>query len=103
MKPGLYTVEAWNNKDAILIGDDGEFLCLTKSDLPTIFGGQLFVGEKIEIFVATVIQPFEKKNLDERARASRTAEITTQQQSQKQRDFVAAENERRMRYGVKPL
>lgn len=103
MKPGLYTVESWNNKDAVLIGSDGEFLCLTKSDFPSIFGGQLFVGEKIEIFVMTVIQPLEKKSLDERARASRVAEVATQQQSQKLRDFVAAENERRMRYGVKPL
>jgi len=103
MKPGVYTVESWNNKDAVLISEDGEFLPLTKGDLPKEFGGQLFVGEKIEIVVMTVIQPLDRKDLDERCRAARDREITYQNMSQKQRDFIAAENERRMRYGVKPL
>jgi hypothetical protein len=101
VRPGLYTVESWNNKDAVLISDDGEFLSITKSDLPKEFGGQLFVGEKIEA-VVTFRAPG-GINLDERCRVARKAEIDKQHMTQKQRDFVAAENERRMRYGAKPL
>jgi hypothetical protein len=102
MKPGLYTVESWNNKDAILISESGEFLSLTKIDLPAEFGGELFVGEKVEIVQVTVIRPV-AGTLDDRRRSARVAEISKQHLTQKQRDFVAAENERRMRYGVKPL
>lgn len=101
MKPGVYTVESWNNKDAVLIGEGGEFLYLTKTDFPKEFGGQLFVGEKVE--VVTIVRPVNGTTLDERSRAAREAEIVKQQQSQNQRDFIYAENERRRRYGVKPL
>jgi hypothetical protein len=104
MKPGIYTVQSWNNKDAVLIGDDdGEFLTLTKAELPKIFEGWMFVGEKIEVIQTVTIQPVGSKNLDERARATREKEIADQKRSQAQKDFIAAENERRMRYGVKPI
>ena len=76
MKPGLYTVEYWNNKDAVLISEDGEFLSITKNDLPKEFGGQLFVGEKVE--AAIVLRAPNVTTLDERARASRNTEISKQ-------------------------
>lgn len=101
MKPGSYTVQSWNNKDAVLIGDDGEFLPLTKNELPKEFGGQLFVGEKVEIVLVLRLQG--GISLDERYRSSRVGEITRQNMSRKQRDFIEAENERRRLYGVKPL
>ena len=101
MKPGLYTVESWNNKDAVLISEDGEFLSITKNDLPKEFGGQLFVGEKVE--AAIVLRAPNGTTLDERARASRNTEISKQTLTQRQRDLVDAENWRRMHYGAKPL
>ena len=101
MKPGLYTVESWNNKDAVLINEEGEFLNITKNDLPKEFGGQLFLGEKIE--AAVVLRAPNGTTLDERARSSRNAEISKQKLTQKQRDLVDAENWRRMHYGVRPL
>jgi hypothetical protein len=101
--PGLYTVETWNGKDATLISEEGELLTLTRNDLPREFGGQLFVGEKVEIFHVVTIRPKGGLDLDGRGRAARAAEIIKQNMSQKQRDFIAAENERRTRYGAKPL
>jgi hypothetical protein len=102
VKPGLYTVESWNNKDAVLIREDGEFLSLTKNELPKEFGGELFVGEKVDIVQITTIRPA-AGTLDDRCRTARAAEVSKQHMSQKLKDFIAAENERRMRYGVKPL
>ena len=103
MRPGVYTVQSWNNKDAVLISETGEFMYLTKSDLPKEFSGELFVGEQIAVVQTTSIVPLGGTSLDERCRSMRNAEICKQQASQRHRDFIAAENERRRKYGVKPL
>lgn len=105
MKFGIYTVETWNNKDATLVSEDGDFLTLTKSDLPKQFGGELIIGEKILVkeVVITTFEPLAGSTLDDRCRAMRESELVKQKMSQQQRDFIASENERRRRYGVKPL
>lgn len=98
MKPGLYTVASWNNKDATLVGEDCEFLVLTKNELPKEFGGELFVGEKVEIVQITTIRPA-AGTLDERQRSARATEVL----SQRRRDLISLENQRRKLYGAKPL
>lgn len=102
MKPGLYIVESWNNKDAILIREDGEFLSLTKNDLPEEFNGQLFLGETVEIAQVTLLR-LSNTSLDERARSARIAEQKWQSMSDSMRHLVEAERQRRKLYGVKSL
>jgi len=102
VKPGLYIVESWNNKDAILIREDGEFLSLTKNDLPEEFNGQLFLGETVEIAQVTLLR-LSNTSLDERARSARIAEQKWQSMSDSMRHLVEAERQRRKLYGVKSL
>jgi hypothetical protein len=102
VKPGLYIVESWNNKDAILIREDGEFLSLTKNDLPEEFNGQLFLGETVEIAQVTLLR-LSNTSLDERARSARIAEQKWQAMSDSMRHLVEAERQRRKLYGVKSL
>jgi hypothetical protein len=102
VKPGIYFVNSWNNKDAVLISQDGEFLSLTKSDLPKEFNGELFLGEAVEIAQITVIR-LATVSLDERARSARERELQMQNASHELQAFIARENERRKHYGVKSL
>ncbi len=85
MKPGIYAVTSWNGKDGVLLRADGEFLAVTKTDLPDIFRGTLRVGEKVAIKTIIVMEPLERM------------------MSAKQRNFIDAENARRRIYGAKSL
>jgi hypothetical protein len=95
LKPGLWTVSAWNNKDATLLHEDGTFETLTKNEFPSSFGGRVFVGEVIVVEYIIDIHP-QSPNSDERERLGHSASLAL---SQRMKDLATKEFERRARYG----
>ena len=95
LKPGLWTVSAWNNKDATLLHEDGTFETLTKSEFPSSLGGRVFVGEVIVVEYIIDIRP-QSPNSDERERVGHASSVAL---SQRMKDLAIKECERRARYG----
>lgn len=95
LKPGRWTVSAYNNKDATLIHEDGTFETLTKSEFPSSFGGRVFVGEVIIVEYIISIRP-ESPNSDER---ERMGHASTSALSKRVKDLATKEFARRAMYG----
>ena len=57
MKDGKYIVQSYNGKDAVLIGEDGTFEVMTKTEFPKSFGGLVYVGENIIAETVQTIHP----------------------------------------------
>ena len=95
LKPGLWTVSAWNNKDATLIHEDGTFETMTKNEFPISFGGRVFVGETIVVEYIQNIRP-QSPNSDERERMGHASSSAL---SKRLKELATKEFERRALYG----
>ena len=95
MKDGKYIVQSYNGKDAVLIGEDGTFEVVTKTEFPKSFGGLVYVGENIIVETVQTIHP-ELKVDDER---ERTGHANYTKEFQRLKDLEAREAARRALYG----
>jgi hypothetical protein len=107
MKPGKYSVQSWNNKDGILLNEEGDFVNVTKSDLDAKLNGKLEVGAEVMLTLEMIVRPVESllkfATEDEKARYIFSREIERKRVQEKQEALIEAENKRRSHYGAKPL